>query len=72
MVCHFLYCYNALLLIVLLVQVYLCLNHVNVCLSYSAVLHLVTEISKCNVLPLKHWLAEGAVVKFIGDNVNKT
>ena len=54
------------------IQVYLHLNHVNVCLSYSAVLRLVTEISKRNVLPLQRWLAEGAVVKFIGDNVNKT
>ena len=54
------------------IQVYLHLNHVNVCLSYSAVLRLVTEISKRNVLPLQRWLMEGAVVKFIGDNVNKT
>ena len=54
------------------IQVYLHLNHVNVCLSYSAVLRLVTEISKRNVLPLQRWLAEGAVVKFVGDNVNKT
>lgn len=54
------------------VQVYLSLNQVSVCLSYFAVLRLVTEISKYNILPLQHWLAEGAVVKFIGDSVNKT
>ena len=48
------------------------MNHINVCLSYSAVLRLVTEISKLNIVPLQRWLAEGAVVKFIGDNVDKT
>ena len=52
-------------------QVYHRLNHVNVCLSYPAVLRLVTDISKQNVLPLQRWLAEGAMVKFIGDNVDK-
>ena len=60
------------LFIVFFVQVYLRLNHVNVCLSYSTVLRLVTEMSKRNVLPLQRWLAQGAMVKFIGDNVNKT
>ena len=64
--------YSASIIVVVLVHVYLHLNHVNVCLGYSAVLRLVTEISKCNVLPLQCWLAEGTVVNFIRDNVNKT
>ena len=52
-------------------QVYTRLNHLNVTLSYSAVLKLVGDISKRHKAPIERWIREGASVKFIGDNVDK-
>ena len=45
------------------------LNHLNVTLSYTAVLGLVTQISGT---PLKKWIDDGDLFKFVGDNVDKT
>ena len=47
------------------------LNHINVSLSYTAVLKLVADISERHKAPLERWLRERAAVKFVGDNVEK-
>lgn len=52
-------------------QVYTRLNHLNVSLSYNAVLKLITEVSERHKATLKAWLQEGASFKFVGDNVDK-
>lgn len=52
------------------VQVYDRLNHVNMCISYPGTLSLITEISSTHTVPLQKWIADGAVIKFWGDNVN--
>ena len=51
-------------------QVYSRLNHVNVCVSYTAILSLVDEISKRHTVPLTQWIANNVVFKFWGDNVD--
>ena len=52
-------------------QVYARLNHVSVCVSYSATLRLIEAVSKLHDIPLQKWIAEGATFKFIGDNIDK-
>ena len=52
------------------VQVFTRLNHLDITLSYSAVLKLVLAISKLNEVPLHRWIESKAAIKFIGDNVN--
>ena len=52
-------------------QVYSRLNHVGVCISYSATLNLVDSISTRHTLPLKQWIANDVVFKYCGDNVDK-
>ena len=52
-------------------QVYTRLNHLNVTLSYSAVLKCVHEISKRHAAPIYRWLQNGCPVKFVSDNVDK-
>lgn len=52
-------------------QVYTRLNHVGVCLSYSATLNLMDEISKLHTAPLSQWIADDVPFKFWGDNVDK-
>ncbi|KAL5517217.1 hypothetical protein EMCRGX_G002720 [Ephydatia muelleri] len=47
------------------------LNHLNVTLSYNAILKRVDEISKEHTKVMDKWLSEGAFVKFVGDNVDK-
>eukprot|EP00731_Ephydatia_muelleri_P013473 Em0007g783a len=47
------------------------LNHINVTLSYDAILKRVNEISKHHTKVMDEWLREGAFVKFLGDNVDK-
>ena len=47
------------------------LNHVNVCISYTATLSLMDEVSSMHTIPLAKWIADGEVVKFWGDNVDK-
>ena len=39
-------------------QVYARLNHVNTCLSYSATLRVVEDISKLHNVPLEQWIAD--------------
>ena len=52
-------------------QVYTCLNHLNVTMSYNATLELVTEASRLHQLPLQQWIAERVQFKFVGDNLDK-
>ena len=41
------------------------------CVSYSATLRLMNQISLRHTVPMKKWIEEGAVFKFWGDNVDK-
>ena len=50
-------------------QVYKRLTHLNITISYNVLLRVIEEISKRHLLPLSKWLAEGAFVKFVSDNV---
>ena len=52
-------------------QVFTRLNHLNITLSYKAVLQIVSEIGECHLIPLQRWLEAGECVQFIGDNVDK-
>ena len=52
-------------------QVFVRLNHLNLCASYPATLRLVEAISKLHTVPLKKWIEDGQVLKFWGDNVDK-
>ena len=52
-------------------QVYARLNHLNMCLSYPATLWMLSEVAEFHKLPIEKWIAEDAVFKFIGDNVDK-
>ena len=54
-------------------QVYTYLNHLNVSLSYNAMLRLIVKVSKNNQVPLQRWIAESSPpnLKFLGDNVQK-
>lgn len=47
------------------------LNHMSVCISYNATLRLIQVVSTYNSAPLKQWIKEGVVLKFLGDNVDK-
>lgn len=47
------------------------LNHMSVCVSYTATLRLIKEVSTFHSAPLKKWIEEGAIFKFWGDNVDK-
>lgn len=47
------------------------LNHLNLCVSYTATGRLIEALSDHHTVPLKKWLAEGVVFKFWGDNVDK-
>ena len=53
------------------VQAWTKLNHLNVTLSYNAILRRVDDISKQHTKMMDKWLSEGAFVKFVGDNVDK-
>ena len=54
-------------------RVYTRLNHLNVFLSYNQVLSIIkTIISQRNTLPLQRWIADEAMFKFVGENVDKT
>ena len=52
------------------VQVFIRLNHLNITISYSAVLKLVSTISKLNEVPINKWIASKQTFKFVGDNVD--
>lgn len=43
----------------------------NICISYTATLQLVDDISKFHKDPIQQWIKDGATFKFIGDNVDK-
>ena len=49
------------------VQVFIRLNHLNITISYSAV---VSAISKLNEVPINKWIASKQTFKFVGDNVD--
>ena len=42
-----------------------------VCMSYTATLSLLDEISLLHTAPLQQWIADGVQIKFWGDNVDK-
>ena len=42
-----------------------------VCLSYTATLTLIDEISKRHTVPLLRWISDDILFKFWGDNVDK-
>ena len=46
------------------------LNHLNITVSYAAVLKLASAISKLNEVPLRQWIESKAAIKFIGDDVD--
>ena len=52
-------------------QVFVYLNHLNLCASYPATLRLVEAISQLHTVPLRKWIEDGQVLKFWGDNVDK-
>ena len=56
--------------ILLHLQVITRLNHLNITISYSAVLRLALAISKLNEVPIQRWIETQASFKFIGDNVD--
>ena len=47
------------------------LNHLNVCISYPAVLRAVEDISQRHTRTLQQWIREGYTFKFVGDNVDR-
>ena len=47
------------------------MNHVGVCMSYTATLSLLDEVSKLHTTLLQQWIADNVLVKFWGDNVDK-
>ena len=61
------------LIVYLLVDVQVCsrLNHLNLCVSYTATLRLMDELNESHIVPLEKWIEEGVVFKFWGDNVDK-
>lgn len=51
-------------------QVFTRLNHLNITVSYSAVLKLALEVSKLNEIPIQKWIFSQELFKFIGDNLD--
>ena len=51
-------------------QVFTRLNHLNITVSYNAVLKLALEIGKLNEVPIKEWIKSNEAFKFVGDNVD--
>lgn len=47
------------------------LNQLSLTLSYTATLKIIQQISQHRKVPVSEWLKEGALVKFVGDNVDK-
>lgn len=43
----------------------------SMCISYSAMLNVIDEVSQFHAAPLKKWIEDGIVFKFWGDNVDK-
>ena len=51
-------------------QVFTRLNHLNITVSYNAVLKLALEIGELNEVPIKEWIKSDEAFKFVGDNVD--
>jgi len=51
--------------------VYNRLKHVGVCVSYTATLKLVGDVSQIHTVPLQQWIKDDVIFKFWGDNVDK-
>ena len=47
------------------------LNHLNRCVSYSATLQLMEDVSKLHTVPIQQWIRDGVLFKFWGDNLEK-
>lgn len=47
------------------------MNKLNICLSYTATLQLMEELSHTHRVPLNKWLEDDIVLKFWGDNMDK-
>jgi hypothetical protein len=47
------------------------MNHVGVCMSYTATLSLLDEISLLHTTLLQQWIADDVQIKFWGDNVDE-
>lgn len=47
------------------------LNHLNMCVSYQATLNMMDELGKLHTVPIRQWIQDGLVIKFVGDNVEK-
>lgn len=43
----------------------------NMCVSYSATLRLMEDVSKLHTVPIQQWINDGVVFKFWGDNIDK-
>ena len=63
--------YTLFKLFLIMLHVYSRLNHVGVCMSYTATLSLLDEISTLHTCPLQKWIAENDLFKFWGDNIDK-
>lgn len=47
------------------------MNHVNVCISYPALLNTLNVLSQKYDAPIKQWISDGESFKFVGDNLDK-
>ena len=56
----------------IITQVLTRLNHMNVTISYTAMMKLITGISEQHKAPIEKWVNEGTIFQFVGDNVDKT
>ena len=56
----------------IITQVLTRLNYMNVTISYTAVMKLITGISEQHKAPIEKWVNEGTIFQFVGDNVDKT
>ena len=52
-------------------EVYSRINHVGVCVGYSATVKLVEEVSQLFMVPLQNWMSEDAIFNFWGDNLDQ-
>lgn len=47
-------------------QVFTRLNHLNMCVSYPATLHLMEEVSKFHTVPIKSWIKKQSYLQVLG------
>ena len=62
---------NSISIAIYTLQTYSRLNHLNLCVSYNAILKLMDDLSLNHSVPLQKWIEQGVVFKFWGDNVDK-